>query len=378
MKDAYSFHNDVTYSSPFGNQPNQANSEFCTDTLVLHPTNNFYYRSSPYKDSNGTFIGKDRPSSSSFANAQGDNFYYLLTPTTLMDLGPRSSYLQELVMSDDYDGYVVNKLATTTYGNVTEILNLLIISRLINKSFIDQMLVFLVGSNITAYFSRVKYKVDGDYAQLISINSELGVAPFESLNYPDNPPPQQSPIYWNGFNSDSTVIGIFFSSDTQTRDFITPKRTIVDDTVPANVQCAFSYFDVFSQQVPFYQWEIKELSSNPSIFGREDNGWNSSPIINGGFLSSNYQSMDRISAASRYFRGTAINSSQNKYYKGYIYAVNSLGQIDESIGNWDRNNPERDSVTVGAPFYFYFGLKKGASAFDRFTTKWIDTTTFVN
>ena len=375
---AYSFHNDVTYSSPFGNQPNQANSEFCTDTLVLHPTNNFYYRSSPYKDSNGTFIGKDRPSSSSFANAQGDNFYYLLTPTTLMDLGPRSSYLQELVMSDDYDGYVVNKLATTTYGNVTEILNLLIISRLINKSFIDQMLVFLVGSNITAYFSRVKYKVDGDYAQLISINSELGVAPFESLNYPDNPPPQQSPIYWNGFNSDSTVIGIFFSSDTQTRDFITPKRTIVDDTVPANVQCAFSYFDVFSQQVPFYQWEIKELSSNPSIFGREDNGWNSSPIINGGFLSSNYQSMDRISAASRYFRGTAINSSQNKYYKGYIYAVNSLGQIDESIGNWDRNNPERDSVTVGAPFYFYFGLKKGASAFDRFTTKWIDTTTFVN
>ena len=375
---AYSFHNDVTYSSPFGNQPNQANSEFCTDTLVLHPTNNFYYRSSPYKDSNGTFIGKDRPASSSFSNAQGDNFYYLLTPTTLMDLGPRSSYLQELVMSDDYDGYVVNKLATTTYGNVTEILNLLIISRLINKSFIDQMLQFLVGSNITAYFSRVKYKVDGDYAQLISINSELGVAPFESLNYPDNPPPQQSPIYWNGFNSDSTVIGIFFSSDTQTRDFITPKRTIVDDTVPANVQCAFSYFDVFSQQVPFYQWEIKELSSNPSIFGREDNGWNSSPIINGGFLSSNYQSMDRISAASRYFRGTAINSSQNKYYKGYIYAVNSLGQIDESIGNWDRNNPERDSVTVGAPFYFYFGLKKGASAFDRFTTKWIDTTTFVN
>jgi hypothetical protein len=374
---AYSFHNDVTYSSPFGNQPNQANSEFCTDTLVLHPTNNFYYRSSPYKDSNGTFIGKDRPSSSSFSNAQGDNFYYLLTPTTLMDLGPRSSYLQELVMSDAYDGYVVNKLATTTYGNVTEILNLLIISRLINQSFIQQMLQFLVGSNITAYFSRVKYKVDGDYAQLISINSELGVAPFESLNYPDNPPPQQSPVYWNGFNTDSAVIGIFFSSDTQTRDFITPKRTIIDDTVPASSQCAFSYFDVFSQQVPFYQWEIEDYQN--VIFGNEDNGWNTSPIINGGFLSSNYQSMDRISAASRYFRGTALNSSQNQYYKGYIYAVNTSGQIDESANNWDKNTPnEPNSVTVGAPFFFYFGLKKGASAFDRFTTKWIDTTTFVN
>ena len=376
---AYSFHNDVTYSSPFGNQPNQPNSEFCTDTLVLHTTNNFYYRSSPYKDSNGTFIGKDRPSSSSFSNAQGDNFNYLLTPTTLMDLGPRSAYLQELVMSDAYDGYVVNRLATTTYGNVTEILNLLIISRLINKSFIDQMLQFLVGSNITAYFTRVKYKVDGDYAQLISINSELGVAPFESANYPDSPQGVQNPIYWNGFNSDSSVIGIFFSSDTQTRDFITPKRTIVDDTVPASTTCAFSYFDVFSQQVPFYQWQINELTSNPSIFGYETNGWNTDPIINGGFLSSKYQSMDRINTASRYFRGTAANASQNKFYKGYIYAVNANGDIDEAITNWEQNTPdEPNSVTVGAPFYFYFGLKKGASAFDRFTTKWIDTTTFIN
>jgi hypothetical protein len=372
----YSFHNDVTYGSPFGNQPNVPNSEFCTDTLVLHPTNNFYYRSSPYKDSNGTFIGKDRPSSSSFSNAQGDNFNNLLTPTTLIDLGPRSAYLQELIMSDEYDGYVANKLATTTYGNVTEILNLLIISRLINKSFIDQMLQFLVGSNITAYFSRVKYKVDGDYAQLISINSELGVAPFESLNYPDNPPPDQSPVYWNGFASDSAVIGIFFSSDTQTRDFITPKRTIVDGTVPASSPCGFSYFDAFSQQVPFYQWRINDFQN--VIFGDEDNGWNTDPIQNGGFLSLQYQSMDRIDPTSRYFRGTQINSSQTNFYKGYIYAVNSSGKIDEYDSNWNRNNPFPESVTVGAPFYFYFGLKKGASAFDRFTTKWIDTTTFVD
>ena len=89
--------------------------------------------------------------------------------------------------------------------------------------------------------------------------------------------------------------------------------------------------------------------------------------------------MDRINTASRYFRGTAANASQNKFYKGYIYAVNANGDIDEAITNWEQNTPdEPNSVTVGAPFYFYFGLKKGASAFDRFTTKWIDTTTFIN
>jgi hypothetical protein len=383
---AYAFHNDVTYGSPFGNQPNVPDSEFCTSTLVLHPTNNFYYRSSPYKDSNGAFIGKERQADGTFLGLfgpyEGDNFNYLLNPTTLMDLGPRNAFLQELVMSDEYDGYVANKLSTTTYGNVTEILNLLIISRLINQSFIQQMLQFLVGSNITAYFSRAKYKVDGDYSQLISINSELGVAPFESLNYPDNPLPDQSPVYFNGFSSSEAVIGIFFSSDTQTRDFITPKRTIVDDTVPLSSPCGFSYFGAFSQQVPFYQWRINDYQN--VIFGNEDNGWNTDPIIGDSFLSIKYQSMDRTDEVtpplpgSRYFKGTATNSSESKYYKGYIYAVNASGKIDESDSNWDRNNPFPESVTVGAPFYFYFGLKKGASAFDRFTTKWIDTTTFVD
>jgi hypothetical protein len=273
-------------------------------------------------------------------------------------------------------------MGTTTYGNVTEILNLLIISRLINQSFIQQMLAFLRGSNITAYFSRAKYKVDGDYSQLISINSELGVAPFESLNYPDNPFPDQSPVYFNGFSSDEAVIGIFFSSDTQIRDFITPKRTIVDDTVPISSPCGFSYFGAFSQQVPFYQWRINNFQN--VIFGNEDNGWNTDPIIGNSFLSIKYQSMDRTDEVtpplpgSRYFKGTATNSSESKYYKGYIYAVNASGKIDEFDSNWERNNPAPDSVTVGAPFHFYFGLKKGASAFDRFTTKWIDTTTFVD
>jgi hypothetical protein len=202
------------------------------------------------------------------------------------------------------------------------------------------------------------------------------VSPFESSNYPDNPLPDQSPVYFNGFSSDQAVIGIFFSSDTQTRDFITPKRTIVDGTVPNGSPCGFSYFDAFSQTVPFYQWKIENYQN--VIFGNEDNGWNTDPINGNSFLSLKYQSMDRIDPTSRYFRGTATNSSETNYYKGYIYAVNTSGKIDEFDSNWDRNNPDQESVTVGAPFYFYFGLKKGASAFDRFTTKWIDTTTFVN
>jgi hypothetical protein len=39
---------------------------------------------------------------------------------------------------------------------------------------------------------------------------------------------------------------------------------------------------------------------------------------------------------------------------------------------------DKQLVTVGAPFHFYFGLKRGASSFDRFKGKWINTEIIVN
>jgi hypothetical protein len=42
-----------------------------------------------------------------------------------MDLGPRADYLQELVMSDEYDGYVVNRLDSSSFGTVDDILTYL-------------------------------------------------------------------------------------------------------------------------------------------------------------------------------------------------------------------------------------------------------------
>ena len=85
---------------------------------------------------------------------------------------------------------------------------------------------------------RKNLKFDGDYSQLISINSELGVAAFQSTNYPDfNDPTKQNPMF---IGCDGTI-GIFFSSDTQIRDFVSPKRTIIDPTGSINNQsCSFN------------------------------------------------------------------------------------------------------------------------------------------
>ncbi len=64
------------------------------------------------------------------------------------------------------------------------------------------------------------------------------------------------------------------------------------------------------------------------------------------------------------------------YNKGWIYNVDT--NVTNSATGEANYSPEPgfgtpNDYNLGAPFYFYFGLKQGASAFDRFTTKWIDT-----
>jgi hypothetical protein len=375
----------------FINNDGNLDPDYCKSTIYYdQSTNNFYYRSSPYKTgttNNSGFIGKVTPTSTS------PNVNNLLFPPTIMDLGPRTDYIQEITFSDEYDGYVMNQIKSTSFQDVSELLNLLIISRLVNSSFID-ILIGTGGGSIFNYFTRVpitdiinqRLTVDADYAQMISINSEFGVVPFEAENYPNFPqltPPQFviDPVYFNTGEQKDTIFGIFYSSDTQLRDYITPKRTIVNSQAILNSDCAFNNFYCYSQEVPFYQWKLETNKNTPppdnSIFGSQRNDWYTRPINGVFFHSYKYQSMDRANSLSRYFRTNSSIFAGD--LRGYIYSIDTQTSdfftqpsLNPLSSSWAINNPEPTTITVGAPFYFYFGLKKGASAWDRFAKKWIN------
>jgi len=253
---------------------------------------------------------------------------------------------------------------------------------MINKDFLNSLISVFIGENIIGkYFGvRPNLKSDADYPQMISISSELGIAEFDAINYPDPPPSSglQPSIYFNGASATSAIIGIFFSSNTQVRDYITPKRTIIDDSVNMSNICAFNNFGVYSQVVPFYQWTINQSGpgrtsgngAGPSIFGGQNNNWYTSQST---YLSSPYQSLDRLDTNSNYFMGAQLGQPV-KNFKGYIYAVDGNGNINPQIQYF--YNPNQP--LVGAPFHFFFGLKKGKSSYDRFTQKWINTETVVD
>jgi hypothetical protein len=179
--------------------------DYCKDVLYFNETiNNFFYRASPYKGSTSEFIGRERGIDISDSRT-GGNIKNLLYPVTVMDLGPKNKYIQELVNSDVYDGYIADKIPSTTYQNIETFLNILILSRLISSNFIQLLIPsssFAGGNDaegnddpsVGAFFQNKRWSngqlfaigpfnlpglIDGDYAQMVSINSEIGILEFD-------------------------------------------------------------------------------------------------------------------------------------------------------------------------------------------------------
>jgi hypothetical protein len=368
--------------------PNQPYACYCTHLVYFdYQTNNFFYRSTPYNESIG-YIGRNNPK-----GGFGGNQIILGNPTTIMDLGPRNDYMDELSYSEDFLGYVVNRLDSTTFQDVDELLNLFIVQRLVSASIrnIIRSSARVGGSNdpVKKYFSRNNLKVDGDYAQMIAINSQIGVIAYDSGLYLDS-----NDIFFGSGGVDGSVFGVFFSADTQVRDWLSPKRTIVSPGSDPIFKCTFDEFPIFSQEIPMYLWNIIDNSSGNSIFGSQTNEWYTVPISAGQFNHIPYQSIDRIDESTPFGSRTMIPrvSTNESFYMGFIhnttlvpgttdeYTTDAAYNVANTAGNlseFDRG-PVDNKVNNTAPFYFYFGLIKGSSAFDRFLTKWVggDTNTF--
>jgi len=356
-----SFQNDKIYKG--GLNVNDPTYNYCKDKLVFRIENNsFFYRSSPYQ--NG-FVGMKAEK----IRSQKGNDYFLGNPVTIMDLGPKDNIIKNICPNPQFDGYYVNKLSPTSFNQPADLFQLFIISRMTNSNFWGQLLSS-GSAGISQFFSRQDgQKIDGDFAQLVSINSELGVVPFTPEGYNSD----------NLFFGKSTnpVVGVFFSSDTATRDFVSPGRNTYIDTAK---KFAFNSFGHKSQTVPMYKWTRDtsySIGGKGVLFGSEKNDWNTKPTVSLGgqqfFYSTDYQTIDRLNDSTYYPSAVKLPTTQRP---GYIYS--------SKIAYDGNNNPtgytydgfisastfDNSVFLVGAPFHFYFGLKVGKTALDKFITNY--------
>jgi len=364
---AYPIQTDVTFNSS-----NRPNPPAIPGRLIYYEsdTQNFYYRSSPFVSGRTPteFIGA--PANVS-APQYSINYRNLLSPTTIINLGMKDYFYREIILEPSVNSYIMNNLASTSYSDNSDIVNLFVLSRITNAGFLQQMLNqrdYSVNSLFTRNpaVSRVfqpKNRVDADLVQMLSINNEVGVIPFSPEYYPFNSAnPNNAVIVLPQGNNNSTI-GIFFSSSTedlQVKDFISPG--VIDFRFNPNVTAVTYRYGIKSQKVPFYQWQLDGNVSNPSIFGNEKNNWATNL---GDIVVSNYQSLDRRNIISpNYFfpRITSLDVNQ----RGYIFNIGTNGEYDFSVFS---GMPTR--FLIGAPNQFYFGVVKGASAMDKFKEKYL-------
>jgi hypothetical protein len=342
------FQNDKVYPALETKNPTYL---YCKDKIVFREENNsFFYRSSPYNQSTAKFIGKTIEGNTT---EQGSNEYFLGNPTTMMDLGPKDNIVKFICNKPEFQGYNIDRLEATSYSNIGDITQLFIISRLSNDSFLKKLLSF--GGGIGELFSRPGEKIDGDYAQLTSINSELGVVPFSPETYKD------ANLFFNA--TPEPIVGIFFSGDTTPRDLVTPGREIFIDTP---TKFAYNFFGHNSQTVPMYKWELKPTGKE-SIFGSENNNW---ATKRSDFKIIPYQGIDRLNDDT-YFKSGIKNPTTQR--PGYIYdsigLSGSTGIVTGFTYDGFLNPGYVSKFIVGAPFHFYFGLKVGKTAYDIFVKK---------
>lgn len=374
------------------NQPNYTNRKFfkkyCDDVIVYNDiTNNFYYRSSPWSTTTNSFIGKDSPATSGFLNnllqfpGAAYNVKQIQFPTTIADLGPRDSFIREICSNPAFGIYYSDQIDPTSYKDNSNILLMSFLSRLLNTYVNSQMQPTTIGQNfvegvsIKQFFDsdRKGYRIDGDIAQMLSINSEWKVTPFATENLPAAN--ANSYIFLGvegplGVNPTKPVFGVFFSSSTSEvryRRIMSPGiETYSEQPL---IQEVFGYQK--SQTVPHYKWLITQGNS---IFGSENNNWYTdvtTPNVGAtGFFQKQYQDLNFFSLGEKYITQTSQFGYITNFTPGanQVPTPNPFGppQGPSGVMQGQPLSAVTQSVVVGAPYHFYFGLINGSTAMDKF------------
>jgi hypothetical protein len=364
-----SFNKTSTYAN---NSVTDPTYNYCKDTVVFDDAQNtFYYRSSPWDRFVNQFIGKPSPTppnnlAALFINNPGYNDKQIQSPTTIVDLGPRDEFINQICNNENLEGYFANQLKSTSYSDDSDIMQMGFISRLLNQTIIQQMFPVSTNGNqgegigVVQFFNSTRGgdRIDGDFAQAISTNSEFKVNPYLEQNYPNN-------YLFIGDDTQSPsrpIFGIFFQDNNEekiTRKKLTPGI----QTYNISPFVGYNYGYPSTQEVPFYKWQITSPSNY--IFGTENNNWYTSPFItSGGFYKNKYQSLDF--QTSDYFKTT---TTQEGHIANFTPGPNPT-TVNVTYGA--PNTPGLDPVLVGAPFHFYFGLNNGFTALDRFIKLYVN------
>jgi hypothetical protein len=378
---------------------NVRRSKFCKDLVYFktgsaeNPHKRFYYRSTYF---NGTNFNR------SVRNGLGH-------PTTLVDMGPRDEFIKEICVDPllDPNCSVTRNIGPTSFQSFGEMLGL----------YINYKLDYLnENGNYNSFFQNdgfystlgVDNVMNGDITQLISMNNEAGIEEFDLQN-------RNYAVY-------SPQVLDVESYPTLLDGGPMPINLVLDDGEGYRVRACLNEpgrLTESSQPVPFHLWDKKGTGFGNGV----DQSWNYSNIQTQPLQGMTYGYSYTGDSSHKYilfpmtkqyggnvfeYDGVILNdvnadfeivgvtnteyTNFNNQEEGFTVLIITSGTLDNpltgtlwtrtgEVGNWTSQawNNDVDFVIkptttnyngnlqiLSTPFLFYFGLRPGKTAVDKF------------
>jgi hypothetical protein len=347
------------------------------DTRLIYEDTNenntyYYYRSCPFSEQGFTYSNPSVDLSSLTtplkAPHKGINF-----PTTIVDLGPLDPCITELCKEQNSDDtcVIIDNLKSSSFQPSEELLGMLIERKIIainsyrefvwsgvnkwfgadskpgasyNRNFGNDRLGS-AGDNTNPgpWRNRV---IDGDIAQLLATNNQMGISVFTKDD--------EDPYYGDG-----TVWGDEYSNIIGQENYLTESFTQIP-LIPRNndlINCLKGgIFGIKQTQVvPYYGW------NSSASYGTLNNDYD----FDGQILVKGYQQGITYTTPNRTDTATwetpaYYDSNEELPNYGYFNSIPTI--VPTSTGS---------NFILGTGLYFYFGLRQGASSYDRFINEYL-------
>lgn len=332
--------NGSLYFFQFRRRRGGSSAKYCKDLIFRKTDDNgahYYYRSTPYI--NGDFVGK-----------VGESGYgEILFPTTIMDLGPRNMYIKEICVDPELDVNcsVSKSIGATSYQDIGDLMEYVIQSKEIKERG------KLKAADL--FDKRGGGKLDGDIAQLLNFNSQMGIFGYEDEDDESPYYPPGGAFIYDGFGP--VGVDFVFSEDDEDTAIIEKDGTLMRLCINSAGNLTET-----AQDIPFYKWNKRGDGFGGNGPYSESQDWVLSTIhttkYQGGWTSPSLMEPTPSNLVNA--GGDPTDNISEHYYDGSILPP---------IRDCGDDNYSDTEIPIGGPFFFYFGLRTGKTAWNKFVQK---------
>ena len=270
-------------------------------------------------------------------------------PTTIVDLGPRTTWIKEICFdtSLDVNCSITRSIGATSYKGLDDLMEYIIQSKEIKeRGRLDVEDLFdKRGSGL----------IDGDIAQLMNFNTQVGIYPLETED-------DQSPYYsdyTDTFDFKGPVgINFLYSEDNPDTETIEANGYLIRTCLNKKGRLGD-----YSQRVPYFMWDTRGHG-----FGEDGVAGESQTHYTARVYNQRFQQMKAN------MNLTVGDSLDDKFQDGYVLPPirdcidtgSGPKKINDNYKEYSVFGSTRHLMEIGGPYHFTFGLIKGGTAFDKF------------